>query len=363
MSDTGEKESEIINITVDELNDSNFENAFSSTIVSVHAFESELDNTLVEGNVNNENRSVVIMEQTFTEENNAVSNVEAIDDEEINLLVKAVEESVADFDCDEHEAKSENTIKSQINCEEVVSISNKEKVNNVEILENRKRSRSEEVIKTESDDGNLRKKSSQQSVDSSIEQLNNLLNETVRSDVNYTQDLFQNDADQSLLKSSTAEVECGYNPDYFNYVNRLWGVYSVPDPHRNMTKRFLHNTVSEVCAGVLGNKGSKISLPVNRYLQQRIDRVEENIIRLNKHCQALIKNGSTQTLKNKVLNEIEELNRVVKDMKRDQSEVKRKFEFYKEPYAQKNANFLTTNCVQQLTEQEQLIDFQKKFYH
>lgn len=362
MSDTSEKESEIANITVDELNDSNFENAFSSTIVSV---QSELDNTLVEDNVNNENRSVLIMEQTFTEENNSVSKVKAIDDEEINLLVKAVEESVADFDCDEHEVKDENTIKSQNNCEEVVSILNIEKVN-MEIVERHKRSRSEEVIKTKSNDGNLRKKSCQQSGDSSIEHLNNLLNETVRSDVNYSRDLFQNDADKSLEKSSATEVECGYNPDYFNYVNRLWGVDIVPDPHRNVTKRFLHNTVSEVCVSslqVLCNKGSKISLPVNSYLQQRIGRVEEKIIRLNKKFQALNKNGSTQTLKNKVLDEIEELNRVVMDMKRDQSEVKRKFEFYKEPYAQKNANFLTTNCVQQLTEQEQLIDFQKKFYH
>lgn len=354
MSDKGEKECETAAADIDELNVSNFEDAFSSTIISVHADCSELDETLVDNEndtnsrtvnlINKENQNIVSAELTLiAEENNAVANREAIDEEGINLLVKAVEESADHFDCDsdnnEHEGKGENEaiiIKIENNYK-VVSISNDEKVENVNnelaIVENRKRLHSEEKDLGESDDndGDLKKRSSQQSNEFSINQLTSMLNESIRSEANYSRDLFHNDADMSLVKSSAAEVECGYNPDYFNYINRLWCVDSVPDPHKNATKRFAQNTVSAVRnAQVPGNKGShQISVHVNKYLCQRIDRVEDKIICLDNDLQTMIKNCSTQAQQNTVLNEIEELKQDVEHMKRDKAEVKHKFEFYK----------------------------------
>lgn len=158
--------------------------------------------------------------------------------------------------------------------------------------------------------------------------------------------------------------ELSSSKDYFQSVRDQWRSLSLPNPHRDITRRYVRSNkhVTNNQQELHGFQETDRSIPCDKFIDYRIAMLHERLGALRTQLNNVLGTPGSRSLRRRLNRDIDQIQTSVRNLEKNREEVKQINSFYNGGNKSWNAYYLTQTQACQLEQQDKMLEFQAKYY-
>lgn len=184
-------------------------------------------------------------------------------------------------------------------------------------------------------------------------------------DGNFTMALFDpNETADNADPGWNGLRELSSSEDYFQSVRDQWRSLSLPNPHRDITRRYVRSNkhVTNNEQQLHGFQETDRSIPCVKFIDYRIAMLYERLNALRTQLNSVLGTPGSRMLRRRLNRDMDQLQITIRSLEKNREEVKQINSFYNGGNKSWNAYYLTQTQANQLEQQDKMLEFQTKYY-
>ncbi|GLV31933.1 Aldehyde dehydrogenase [Carabus blaptoides fortunei] len=194
--------------------------------------------------------------------------------------------------------------------------------------------------------------------DESLSELQNTI------DANFTMAIFDpNETADNIDPGWNGLRELRSSEDYFQSVRDQWRSLSLPNPHRDITRRYVvDKRATNNQQEQHGFEDKDRAISCDKMIDYRIDMSHQRIVAMRKQRNNIRGSPGSKMARRKINRDIEETQLLIRNLEKNREEVKQINSFYNGGQGSWNAYFLTQTQASDVEQQDKVFEFQMNFY-